>query len=82
MNWCGFTIIESAACQLRQQFRFPRSKKRRIRKKWAARESNVRYIPQCLQMGQNIIMHPSFAARLRAEVAERERIENVRFLTP
>ena len=65
----GIRILESAQCQERVQWRFPRSKKKRIRKKWAQREENVRYEPRAYQYGANtIICHPSYAQRLREEM--------------
>ena len=59
----------------RVQFRFPRSKKRRIRAKWAKRTSNwktVSYsVAYCIQ-GIGIVCHPSVADEIRAAVANQE----------
>ena len=42
------------------QWRFPRSKKRRIRKKWARRRANLRHkrVRYAVQMGDVLVMHP------------------------
>jgi hypothetical protein len=62
----GFQSIESA--NLTEQFRFPCSKKKRIRNKWAKRPENHRPARHALQMGDKLICHPAFAARLRASL--------------
>jgi hypothetical protein len=64
-------VIESAHARERIQWRFPRSKKRRIRAKWENREENWRYEPRAFRHGENtIICHPSIAARLRASLQQ------------
>jgi hypothetical protein len=68
MDTAGLSIISSAHCVERVQFRFPRSKKRRIRNKWTGREANVRYEPRAYQSGRTIYAHPSFVAQLQAEL--------------
>ncbi len=65
----GMQIIESALCVARQQFRFPRTKKRRTRAKWAAREQNFRSTPTAWSLGTTLYCHPAIAARLRADPA-------------
>ncbi len=55
----GFKIFQSVHCVERKQFRFPRAKKRRIRKKWANRECNFKYIPRAYKMDNNLYVHPS-----------------------
>lgn len=52
----------------RVQFRFPRSKKKRVRAKWAKRECNVRYEPQILQAGNTYFVHPAIYERLAREI--------------
>lgn len=52
----------------RKQYRFPRSKKKRIRNKWAKREQNYRYIPRIYQLGDAIYAHPSLYQRLLREI--------------
>jgi hypothetical protein len=60
-------IIESPF--LVEQFRFPRSKKKRIRAKWAKRPANSRPARGVLQMGDKLICHPEFSAQLRRAIA-------------
>jgi len=58
-----------------EQFRFPRSKKKRIRKKWKKQRKNFRFVrtqkPVCFQMNMNgrtvFIMNRPFRAQLVAE---------------
>lgn len=59
----NFKIVESAA--MVEQFRFPRSGKRRIRQKWENRNENFRPMMKAIQNGWKLICHPIFAARLR-----------------
>jgi hypothetical protein len=60
-------IIENA--NLCEQFRFPRSKKKRIRAKWSKRPENSRpIVDRAVQMGDMLICHPIFARRLRAQL--------------
>jgi hypothetical protein len=65
----SFHIVESAACVV--QFRFPRTKKRRIRNKWINRPGNFRpSVNVFVSKEQNtVICHPIIARRLRAELA-------------
>lgn len=50
----------------RFQFRKPVSKKRRIRRKWAARAANWR--PRSLKIGNVIYMHPKEFKKLQSEM--------------
>lgn len=69
----GIRVYESVHCQKREQFRFPRSKKKRIRNKWAKRERNYKYTPMAFRGPENsIYCHPSIAARLRASLPNEE----------
>ena len=72
-GYTGMDIIENVYLMLRQQFRFPRSKKRRIRKKWTKREGNVRYQPDpnlyILDKQKVTVGHPATLAQLRREVS-------------
>lgn len=47
-----------------KQFRFPRTKKRRIRNKWAKRPENFRSIPRAYSTPGGFIVHPSIANEL------------------
>lgn len=60
-------IVESPA--LVEQFRFPKSRRARIRKKWARDKRNWRAMRKFLSYGNGIIFaHPEMAARLRRHV--------------
>lgn len=71
-NLYGFDIIESHAMVETYQYRFPRSKKKRIRKKWDKRPNNFKTRPRkdFLQYGNHFICHPVMAAKLRAKINE------------
>lgn len=71
MTYDSIPIIQSTLCiQRGPQFRFPRSKKKRIRNKWAKRDENYRWTPTAYRMGDTFIAHPSWVARLRAEMVD------------
>lgn len=59
--------------QERVQWRYPRSKKKRIRAKWAKRERNVRYEPRIYCSGNAYYCHPTLYNRLRSEIPEAPR---------
>ena len=40
-----FSFVESEYCMERKQVRFPRSKRKRIRKKWAKQDKNFAMVP-------------------------------------
>ena len=62
----GIRLLESSHCQERVWWRKPRTKKRRILRKWELREENVRYEPRAYKLDANtMIVHPSIAKRLR-----------------
>ncbi len=63
-------IFENA--HLTEQFRFPRTKKRRIRKKWANRPENRRPIVDRAYQFPNgdLVCHPIFAAQLRQHLSK------------
>ncbi len=53
------------------QFRKPRSKSRRIRRKWAKRLENWHTVvcgPEMVRMGNTVLCSPAAYARLQAEV--------------
>ncbi len=63
-------ILESTSVV--EQFRFPRSRKQRIRAKWAKRPENFRPdLKRGYMMGDTFICHPIFAAQLRLQLARR-----------
>jgi hypothetical protein len=61
----GIDIISSELCVERIQFRFPRSKKSRIRNKWKKNDRNFKRIPKIFKMGDTIIAHPSLIQQLK-----------------
>ena len=68
----GLRIFENIHCSVRQQFRFPRSKRRRIRTKWANRERNFRHLPDpnvyVMEQQGAMVGHPATIAKLRREL--------------
>lgn len=53
-----------------EQFRFPKTKKRRIRNKWAKRPENWRPMRRAMIMGDMVLVHPSLAAPIWAATPE------------
>ena len=75
----GFRIVSSDHMADRVQFRFPRAKKRRIRRKWAKRRENYKTVPwdTAYRIGNTMYMHPIMVERLKREI-ERQNRERVR----
>lgn len=67
----GYTIITSPMMGDRRQVRFPRSKKKRIRKKWRKNPKYWATIPweKAVRQGNVLIMHPILAQRMRDAIA-------------
>jgi hypothetical protein len=67
----GFTILESPYLQDKVQTRFPRSKAKRIRKKWKKQDKNYSYAPskQIYIAGGEIMCHPVIAKKIRDKIA-------------
>lgn len=65
-------IIESLYCADKIQFRFPCSKKRRIREKWKKRAENYKIVPweNFVQMEKKLYSHPSLVNKLRNELEQ------------
>lgn len=67
-------ITTSVYALRREQFRFPTSRKKRIRKKWAKREGNYRQVPCLIKiaaigtMPERWIVHPQLWEKFRREV--------------
>lgn len=63
--------------QERVQFRFPRSKKRRIRKKWSKQPWNYRMVPRdyCYQIGNQLLVSPGLMAKIAREIGYREEMD-------
>jgi hypothetical protein len=67
----GMRIVVSELMADRVQFRFPRSKKKRMRKKWAKNPENWKYVPwdRAYRVGDTLHMHPQMFERLRRSVS-------------
>lgn len=63
----GYKVIESPA--MVKQWRFPRSKKRRIRHKWACVAANFRPSDKVLIFQNCIVCHPLMARKIRSHFA-------------
>ena len=68
----GLRIIQNVYCTVRQQYRFPRSKRHRIRAKWAKRERNYRHLPDpnmyVMRDQGAVVMHPATWRKLEREL--------------
>ena len=75
-NLFGYKIVTSPIMVDRFQFRFPRSKKRRIRKKWSKRYENYKTAPkeEVFIIGDSIICHPSMAVKIEDEMKRQNEI--------
>lgn len=69
-TFSGLRIVESVLLCDRKQVKFPRSKKRRIRRKWAKRDSNFIELPkrEILKYGDTLVCHPMIAAEVRKAI--------------
>jgi hypothetical protein len=67
----GMDVIVNPLLTIKKQHRFPKSKRRRIRVKWAKRECNFKTLPDpnyYIMSGENkVVMHPSLWEQLREE---------------
>lgn len=62
----GITIATSVLAVDRRQIRFPRSKKKRIRRKWSKRAQNFFDFPRAFCNGSKmIICHPSVLEQMK-----------------
>jgi hypothetical protein len=63
----GMQIITNTWLTKRVQVKFPRSKKKRIRKKWAKCSKNFKEVPDMSYFitGRTIIMHPVALEKLK-----------------
>ena len=73
----GFNFISDVSLVLARQIRFPRSKRRRIRRKWARRRDNNEFTPSpsvfYCEAQKTVIAHPATIIALKAKIAESER---------
>lgn len=69
-NFCGLKIICDDSLADWKQVKFPRSKKKRICRKWAKNQKNYAYIPKngYYQIGDMLIMHPTMLESLKREI--------------
>ncbi len=65
-------FISSANLTKRFQYRFPKSKRRRIRKKWQKDPKNWRTVPDDMiyLMGNRAICHPATLEKLKNETKQ------------
>lgn len=61
----GLKIFESPLIAKRVQFRHPRSRKRRIRRKWAARAENFKDAPTAYRVGDVVYAHPEWIRKIK-----------------
>ena len=75
LGFYGLRIVVDSSMADRVQFRYPRSKRRRIRNKWAKRPQNWKTVPwdRVYQMGDVLMMHPAMAEKLRREASSHVR---------
>jgi hypothetical protein len=65
----GVRVIESINAVSCQQIKFPRSKKKRIQKKFMSNKGNWDMRPAIFFISGNIVAHPSFVQALKRRVA-------------
>jgi len=74
LNYAGYKINLSDHLSKRTQKRFPRSKKNRIRRKWAKRDKNYVSVPDMqiyvMEEAKTIAMHPAVWAKIEKELAD------------
>ncbi len=64
----GQEIVETDSAIALVQYRFPRSKKRRIKEKWAKNRNNYRILPTCYKFGDVFVAHPEYLAEVRRKI--------------
>lgn len=68
----GIKVISSIYCATREQYRFPRSKKKRIQKKWRKDQRNWREQPAMYMIGgKDILAHPEIVRKLQHQLDSR-----------
>jgi hypothetical protein len=72
----GFRVVVDASLADRVQFRFPKTWKKRIRKKWAKRPENYRVVPRkdVYRVGDRLLMHPALWEELKKAVRESQSV--------
>lgn len=71
----GINVTFSELCVEPIQFRFPRSKKKRIRAKWTKNQNNWKDRPKIVRMGNTILAHPSYRLAINQMVDEANKIK-------
>jgi len=65
----GTRITESIFCVTRQQYRFPRSNKKRMQKKWRKDQRNWNEQPAMYMVGgKDIVAHPEIVRKLQHQL--------------
>lgn len=68
----GFRLIPDERLVIARQIRFPRSKRRRIRRKWARRPANHLFSPSPFltydEAGKTVVGHPATLVILRHKI--------------
>ncbi len=55
---------------IKKQVKFPRSKKKRIRKKWAKQEKNFSLFPSSLVLYSELVSNPTIIEKLKSKIKE------------
>jgi hypothetical protein len=73
LPFVGIPVVETELAVHRRQVRFPRTRKRRIQKKWRKDVRNWTNTPcSYLVTGIGLVCHPLIAAQIRAAVLREE----------
>jgi hypothetical protein len=68
----GLKLVSSPYATIPTQFRFPRSKKKRLRKKWKKNKNNWRSEPAMFMMNDTAIAHPVIIAQIQESTKRQE----------
>ena len=73
INFEGIPVVLDPRMGKYIQVKFPRSKKKRIRRKWRKNHKNYAWVSdgQVYQMGGRLYMHPAMWERLKKEMNKR-----------
>lgn len=72
----GIELVPNDLLADRRQTRFPKSKSRRIRRKWTKRQSNWSMVPRMsyYMMGNQLIAHLVMIEKIRRAIGQRNSI--------
>lgn len=62
--YLGCPVYTSEFAVSTRQYRFPRTKRARVRKKWSKNKKNFKTFPAVVAVGHSIIVHPSLKDRI------------------